>query len=292
MNSFPLARKMSPFQVRKIIMDTMNNIHPIYNIKILMTKRELMKDPTLKFESWDRFLPQFNKKNVQTKKPKKAITKKKYTPFPPAQQPSKIDMQLESGEYFMKEAEKKLKKVTEKADAQQEKVLQKKREKEAVFVAPVEENVVAAEAWNSASSSAVDIDALKRKLKNKNLKIGKTIEASSEPGKSTEVVVKKKKNKSKVSESVEEVQDAPVKKKRKKSVVEVAEVADISTEPLKKKKKKKSIVDVAESEVADISSESQKKKKKKSIVEVAEVTDIISSESPKKKKKKKKVSDS
>lgn len=50
-----------------------------------------------------RFLPKFKKKNVKRHKPAKLREKKAYTPFPPPQQPSKEDLAIESGEYFLSE---------------------------------------------------------------------------------------------------------------------------------------------------------------------------------------------
>ena len=95
-------------QVREIVEDCMKNVHPIYHIKTLMIKRELSKDEDLKNENWDRFLPKFKKKNTKRKE-KKQRKKKKYTPFPPQQQPSKMDIELETGEYFLKNKSKKRK---------------------------------------------------------------------------------------------------------------------------------------------------------------------------------------
>ena len=104
-------------QARQVVLDCMNNIHPIYHIKRLMIQKELAKDEKLKNEDWSRFLPKFAKKNVQRKKPKKVKKgdgQKQYTPFPPAPTPRKVDLQLESGEYFATEAQRKAKRLAEK----------------------------------------------------------------------------------------------------------------------------------------------------------------------------------
>jgi ribosomal RNA assembly protein len=106
-------------QVRKVVVDCMKNIHPIYNLKELYVKRKLASDPMLKNENWERFLPHFKKKNVQRKKRKgksRAERDAEYTPFPPANHvmPSKVDKQIESGEYFQSEYERKQQKMLEK----------------------------------------------------------------------------------------------------------------------------------------------------------------------------------
>ncbi|KAK7300347.1 hypothetical protein RJT34_11190 [Clitoria ternatea] len=125
-------------QVRRIVEECMlNKMHPVYNIKILMMRKELEKDPALAQENWDRFLPKFKKKNVQQKKVK-TKQKKPYTPFPPPQQPSKIDIQLETGEYFLSDKKKSAKKWQEKQEKQAEKSAENKRKREEAFVPPQE----------------------------------------------------------------------------------------------------------------------------------------------------------
>ncbi len=125
-------------EVRRIAIDCMKNVHPIYHIKELMIKRELAKDEKLKSESWDRFLPHFKKYN-QKNKPKKSIKKKEYTPFPPAQQPRKEDLAIESGEYFLKPEERKAKELEEKKEKQRIKKAEKAAEREKLYTPPVEE---------------------------------------------------------------------------------------------------------------------------------------------------------
>jgi len=115
-------------QVRRIIEDCFKNIHPIYHIKELMIRRELEKDPDMKDQNWERFLPQFKKRNVQRKK-QKIRKKKSKDVFPPQQQPRKEDVLMETGEYFLNEQEKDQKKRIERRDTQKAKSAEKRRER-------------------------------------------------------------------------------------------------------------------------------------------------------------------
>ncbi|CAI5502922.1 unnamed protein product, partial [Closterium sp. Naga37s-1] len=158
--------------VRRIVEDCMKNIHPIYHIKTLMIKRELEKDPSLKEEIWDRFLPTFKKKNVQTKKVKSKV-KKPYTPFPPPQQPSKIDLALESGEYFLSAERKAAKKHAEKMEKQEEAVEEKKRKREEAFQPPkLRKNTAAGKAAPGSSNKVTseDVASMAKALKEKTSK--------------------------------------------------------------------------------------------------------------------------
>lgn len=151
-------------QVRRIVEDTMHNIHPIYNIKALMIKRELAKDPKLRNENWERFLPKFNSKNLSKRKqPKKKKTKKEYTPFPPPQPESKVDKQLASGEYFLKEEQRQARrrKMKDEKHAAAVKLREEKRNKP--FIPPEEPQYKSS---SVSQSSDIDVVALKKKIKN------------------------------------------------------------------------------------------------------------------------------
>lgn len=90
-------------------------------------------------EDWTRFLPKFTKKNTSKRKQPLVVREKKaYTPFPPAQTPSKKDLQLDSGEYFLNEAQREAKKRTEKKAAAKEKSVKRQQDREAEFRPPDE----------------------------------------------------------------------------------------------------------------------------------------------------------
>lgn len=92
--------------VRRVVIDCMENIHPIYHIKELMIKKELMKDEKLKGQNWDRFLPNFKKRITNLKKKKVAIKKRERKTFPDLPVQSKQDILIETGEYFLTQQEK------------------------------------------------------------------------------------------------------------------------------------------------------------------------------------------
>ncbi|TRZ26918.1 hypothetical protein HGM15179_000159 [Zosterops borbonicus] len=138
----------------------------------LMIKRELAKDPELRTQSWERFLPKFKRKNLKKRKePKKKNTKKEYTPFPPPQPESQIDKELASGEYFLKERQKKRKRMEEIKAKQADAVKRRQEERNKAFIPPKEKPVVKTK--KASTEKKIDIEAIKEKVKNaKKKKLG------------------------------------------------------------------------------------------------------------------------
>lgn len=148
--------------VRSIVEDTMNNIHPIYNIKALMIKRELAKNPQLKNENWERFLPNFKKKNTtKRKQPLKKREKKTYTPFPPPMPESKVDKELASGQYFMAEKQRRAIKKKEQREKMGQEAAKRTEQRNKVYQPPKEPT----KKPQKKKSDTIDVEAIKAKVK-------------------------------------------------------------------------------------------------------------------------------
>jgi len=153
-------------EVRRVVEDCMANIHPIYHIKELMIKRELAKDPELKNENWDRFLPHFKKRNLSKRRKPAKITdksKKVYTPFPPPQEKSKVDLQIESGEYFLSREAKERAKREERGEKMREKMEERRKKREEAFEAPKEDGEVKKKKKRKSSEDGEKKEKKKRK---------------------------------------------------------------------------------------------------------------------------------
>ena len=207
-------------EVRRVITDCMANIHPIYHIKELMIKRELAKDPELKNENWERFLPHYKKRTLSKRKKPLKITdksKKVYTPFPPPREKSKIDLQLESGEYFLAKSAKERMEKERREEQRREKAREKKAEREKEFVPPKEK------------------EGKKEKKKKKEKR-----SEGDEDGGEGEVGERKRKRKEKEGGGGDADGEGPVReKKRKRKDVDGREEVEG-----KKKKKKQAVEDV------------------------------------------------
>ncbi len=100
-----------------------------------------MKDPELKNENWERFLPHFKKRTLSKRKKPLKITdksKKPYTPFPPPREKSKVDLQIESGEYFLGRQAMERAAKEKREEQQREKQAEKRKARQKEFVPPQE----------------------------------------------------------------------------------------------------------------------------------------------------------
>ncbi|CAF94757.1 unnamed protein product, partial [Tetraodon nigroviridis] len=115
----------------------------------LMIKRELAKDPELRSQSWERFLPKFRHKNLaKRREPKKKA----------------VDQELATGEFFLRESVKKRKKM-EAIKVKQAEVLIKKKEARNKHFIPPKEKPLIKKSNEGRTESKLDIEAIKMKVK-------------------------------------------------------------------------------------------------------------------------------
>ena len=163
--------------VRRIVEECMHNVHPIYHIKLLMMKKELAADATLSQQNWDRFLPKFKKRNVQRKQhtPVDSRKEKSVTLFPPAPTPRKVDVAMETGEYWLSKEEKKEQAGRDRDEKGREQKDKKRKERDAVFVPPTEQQSAPKEAAEESAAGGGELSALKDKLRKKQKKRGEQV---------------------------------------------------------------------------------------------------------------------
>ncbi|CAG7891353.1 unnamed protein product [Brassica rapa] len=185
-------------QVRRVVEECLRNeIHPVYQIKNLMMRKELAKDPALATESWARFLPTFRKmfsksspkarrrSHIQHYLLNRRLARQEnlllvsafdYSFFPANPLTLlydffQVDKQLESGEYFMNDQKKADKKWQEKQEKQSEKSAEKKRKRDASFLPP--EEPTQNNNLNKSEESKKDITELTQSLKSKTKELKK-----------------------------------------------------------------------------------------------------------------------
>ena len=159
-------------EVRRVVEDCMANIHPIYHIKELMIKRELMKDPELANENWERFLPHFKKRTLSKRRKPLKVTdksKKPYTPFPLPQEKSKVDLQIESGEYFLGKQAKERATKERREERQRTKQAEKKIKREREFVPPHENSAAITKKKKRKHDEENEVEGKRKKRKSENM---------------------------------------------------------------------------------------------------------------------------
>ncbi|MES1904256.1 MAG: ribosomal RNA assembly protein krr1 [Paramarteilia canceri] len=130
----------------KIVEDVMKNVHPVFSIKELMDKKKLQKNPqdaiTTINDAVSNSRKKANKESRDRKREIKKAMKAKALKvkekleqrenddddLPELPKKSKIDLQIESGEYFMNEKDKKTNYLKKKKDRQRKKISEKKEE--------------------------------------------------------------------------------------------------------------------------------------------------------------------